>query len=100
MVWVVGAILGGITVQPPSNPTADESWTPLIDADHMRLGVTCTHAVLVVTPPWKSEWRATIPLPGRRDRSRPGDASAASKSKPPAPHPVVVVRTGFLLALP
>jgi hypothetical protein len=97
VVWVVGAVLGGLTVQPSPPPSADESWTLLVDTDYMDLGVTRTQAVLVVTTPWQSEWRAAAPLPDRRDRSR--SEKAAPQSEVPTAHPVVAFLIRALVPL-
>ncbi len=98
--WIVGAVLGGLTVQPSPNPSAHESWTLLIDTDYVDLGVTRTQAVLVVTTPWQSEWRAAAPLPSSRDRARSEEASAAPQSEALAPHPVVAFLIRSLVPLP
>lgn len=97
VVWVVGAVLGGLTVQPSPTPSADESWTLLIDTDYMDLGVTRTQAVLVVTTPWQSEWRAATPLPNQGDRSR--SEKAAAQSEAPTAHPVVAFLIRALVPL-
>jgi len=97
--WIVGAVLGGLTVQPSPIPSADESWTLLVDTDYMDLGVTRTQAILVVTTPWQSEWRAAAPLPSTRDQSRSENA-AAPQSEALAPHPVVAFLIRSLVSLP
>lgn len=98
VVWVVGAVLGGLTVQPSPPPSADESWTLLIDTDYMDLGVTRTQAVLVVTTPWQSEWRAAAPLPNQGDQSR-SEHAAAPQSEAPTAHPVVAFLIRALVPL-
>jgi hypothetical protein len=97
-VWIVGAVLGGLTVQTALPPSADESLTLLVNTDYMDLGVTRTQAVLVVTTPWQSEWRAAAPLPDRRDRSR--SEKDAVLSEAPAAHPVVAFLIRSLVPLP
>jgi hypothetical protein len=100
VVWVVGAFIGGLTVQPSPNPSADESWTLLVDTDYMNLGVTHTQAVLVVTTPWQSEWRAVAPLPDRRNRSRSEEAASAPPSEAPVAKTIVAFFLRSLVPLP
>ncbi|WP_259249433.1 hypothetical protein [Salinibacter ruber] len=97
-VWVVGAVPGGLTVQLALPPSANESLALLVNTDYMDLGVTRTQGVLVVTPPWQSEWKAAAPLPDRCDRSRPEKAAVQSEAL--AAHPVVAFLIRSLVPLP
>ena len=63
MVWVIGAVTGGLTVQSPAADRAEEPSHVLMDASHARLSVAREHIVLTVGAPRWSEWQLSVPLP-------------------------------------
>lgn len=64
VVWVIGAVTGGLTVQSPASDRAEEPSHVLMDASHARLSVAREHIVLTVGAPRWSEWWLSVPLPG------------------------------------
>ena len=63
VVWVIGAVTGGLTVQSPASDRAEEPSHVLMDASHARLSVAREHIVLTVGAPRWSEWQLSVPLP-------------------------------------
>ena len=63
VVWVIGAVTGGLTVQSPASDRAEEPSHVLMDASHARLSVARERIVLTVGAPRWSEWQLSVPLP-------------------------------------
>lgn len=94
-VWIAGAVLGRLPVQPPVSAPEDESLYLLVNTDHTRLGMDRTQIVLTVETPWRSEWRATAPMPKMLVPNRSEESPSASQSEVPAPSLVPFVICSF-----
>ena len=97
VVWIAGAVLGGITEPPPDASTDPRELSRLIETRHAQVQITPDHVVLRITTPWQSEWRVAAPLPAALTPNRPANQS---RSQANAPDPVLPPLIRSLSSLP
>jgi len=98
-IWVTGAIVGDLDMQ-PSKPVSEEpSMQLVIDTDHAHLGIDRNRVVLAVETPWHSVWRVAAPMPKMFVPSR-SEEPPCSQSEPENRPSIVPFVTRSLLSLP
>lgn len=85
LIWMAGAVLGGVVVEPSEPPSTEESPHVLAESRYVNLGITRERVILTVKPPWRSEWRLSAPLPSRRSLHGLEELSVSPHASPAIP---------------
>lgn len=102
VVWLAGAVTGGLTIQSPDRTAPERDVHLLVETRRAEIGLTPTQVILRVETPWHSRWRVAAPLPRMLSPRHPERASPSSPpdAAPEARPSLASLFLRFLFSLP